>query len=95
LGLNGQAFEVNKDGDFRWVVTRPNQVATVNCGSDAMCQLRQLSFGVWRQPDLPLPRLVLATAFERYGLIELAQRERAIADLLAAGSVQFPDQNPR
>jgi hypothetical protein len=93
LGLDGQAYEVKKDGDFRWKVERPEQVITIDCGDDPMCQLRQLSYKVWRQPDSPLPRRVLATAFEQYGLTKLAKRERTIADLLAAGLVQFPDQN--
>ncbi|HWS24023.1 MAG TPA: DUF2723 domain-containing protein [Anaerolineales bacterium] len=93
LGLNDQAFLAKPDGIFRWKIERPEVVNQVDCGNDSMCELRRLSFGVWREPNAIEPRLRLAEGFERYGLIDLAKRERLHVQLIGEGLSQFPGQS--
>lgn len=94
LGLDGQAFVVQPDR-VRHRIERPAAVVSVDCGADPLCQLRQLSFAVWRDPEAIEPRLALAAGFSRYGLASLAEREMAIVTSLSEKSFQFLDQNPK
>jgi hypothetical protein len=95
LGLDGRAFSARQAVDNVWIIERPAETISVDCGNDPYCQLRSLSFEVWRNPNSIEPRLRLADGFDRYGLGELADRERRHAELIGAGFFQFPDRNPR
>lgn len=94
LGLDGQAFVAIPEGNFKWRIVRPESVEERQCKKDPMCELRQLSFAVWRDPNQIEPRLKLAVGLEQYGLADLAARERRHAGLIGEGSFQLPGQTP-
>lgn len=94
LGLDGQAFLAIPDGEYRWIIARPETITLRDCQNDPRCQLRQLSFQVWRNPDDAAARLALADRFERYELPDLAKRERKHAEIIESALFQFRDQNP-